>query len=114
MIFKPYQLQKTVLIFKDYKFKAEIFVCLQILLLVFIANCQYCIYGVLYVILSITQILTIALSHSKSDQLIRTVSMVLGVILLIYLPLDLGLHYTVHYIQESQKIDDDIDTRYYN
>ena len=28
LVFKPYQVQKCVLIFKDYKFKVEVFVCL--------------------------------------------------------------------------------------
>lgn len=51
--FKPYQVQKCVLIFKDYKFKAEILVCFQIFLLVLIANAQYCIYGLLYLALSL-------------------------------------------------------------
>lgn len=34
--------------------------------------------------------------------------------LVIYLPLDLGVHYVVHYIQESQRLDDEFDARYFD
>lgn len=111
--FKSYQVQKCVQIIKDYKFKAEIFVCLQIFMLVIIANAQYCIYAAPYLILALIQILNIALSHGRSDENIRVMSKVITVILLVYLPLDLILHYVVHYIQESQRIDEDFNSRYY-
>ncbi len=35
------------------------------------------------------------------------------VFLVVYLPLDLLVHYVVHYIQESQRIDDEYDARFY-
>jgi hypothetical protein len=102
-----------VLIFKDYKFKVEIFCVLQVIFLVFIANAQYCLYGVPYLAFGVIHLLTIALSHAKSDQTIRVVASVLNVLLLLFLPMDLGLHYSVHYIQESQRIDAQIDDKYY-
>ena len=34
--------------------------------------------------------------------------------LVVYLPLDLGVHYVVHYIQESQRLDDEFDARYFD
>lgn len=105
LVFKPWEVQKCVLIFKDYKFKVEIFCVLQVIFLVFIANAQYCLYGVPYLAFGVIHLLTIALSHAKSDQTIRVVASVLNVLLLLFLPMDLGLHYSVHYIQESQRID---------
>ena len=53
LAFRPYQVQKCVLIFKDYKFKAEFFLFLQILLLVVTANAQYSVYGLPYLALSL-------------------------------------------------------------
>lgn len=105
LVFKPWEVQKCVLIFKDYKFKVEIFCVLQVIFLVFIANAQYCLYGTPYLAFGVINLLTIALSNAKSDQTIRIMSSVLNVLLLLYIPLDLGLHYSVHYIQESQRID---------
>jgi hypothetical protein len=112
--FRPYQVQKCVLIFKDYKFKAEFFVFLQIFFLVFISNAQYCVYGLPYLVLTIIQLLNIALSHGKTDQNIRVISSLMTTFLIIYLPLDLGVHYVVHYIQESQRLDDEFDARYFD
>jgi hypothetical protein len=40
-------------------------------------------------------------------------SSVLNVLLLLFIPMDLALHYSVHYIQESQRIDAIIDDKYY-
>jgi len=54
------------------------------------------------------------MSHGKSDQSIRKASSIITVILLIYLPFDLLLHYFVHFAQESQKIDDEYDSRYFD
>jgi hypothetical protein len=96
--FKPYQVQKCVLIFKDFKFKYEIFVTLQIFMLVMIANAQYCVYGMPYLAIAIVQILNIAMSHGKSDQNIRVLSRYITLILLVALPLDLILHYMVRYL----------------
>lgn len=46
-------MQKCVLIFKDYKFKAEIFVTLQVFALALVSNAQYCIYGLPYLVLAV-------------------------------------------------------------
>jgi hypothetical protein len=54
------------------------------------------------------------MSHGKSDQSIRIASSIITIILLIYLPFDLLLHYFVHFAQESQKIDDEYDSRYFD
>jgi hypothetical protein len=99
--FKPYQVQKCVLIYKDFKFKNEFFVFLQILFLVFISNAQYCVFGIPYLVLTLIQLLNIALSHGRTDQNIRIVSMFITLTLLLYVPFDLMMHYIVHYIQES-------------
>ena len=87
---------------------------MQILFLVFISNAQYCVFGLPYLVLTLIQILNIALSHGRTDQNIRIVSMIVTVFLLVYLPLDLMVHYVVHYIQESQRLDDEFDSRYFD
>lgn len=114
LTFKPYQVQKCVLIFKDFKFKAEILVTIQIGLLVLIANAQYCVYGLPYLIMSVVQLLNIALTHGRSDQNIRVFSSVFTVILLIYVPVDLVAHYVVHFLQECDRIDDEYDSKYFD
>ena len=89
-------------------------VCVQILMLVLIANAQYCIYGLPYLFVSITQLLIIAYSHGRSDQDIRVASSWFTTILLIYMPIDLLGHYWVHFDQESQRIDDEFDSKYFD
>jgi hypothetical protein len=107
LTFKPYQVQKCVSIFKDYKFKAEILLCLQILMLALISNAQYCLYGLPYLALTVVQLLNIAFSHGRSDQDIRATSSWMTNFLLCYLPADLLYHYAIHYYQESQRIDEE-------
>ena len=98
-------------ILKDFKFKAEIFLFFQVVQLTLIANAQYCLYGLSYLVFAVIQILNIAYSHGRSDQNIREVSNLLTVILLVYLPIDLLLHYWVHFCQESDRIDYRYDER---
>lgn len=106
--FKPYQVQKCVLIFKDYKMKAELFLVLQIIMLVLISNAQYCVYGLPYLCLAAIQLSNICFSHARSDQNIRVFSGYLTIILLVYLPGDLWAHYYVRKEQDSLKVDDEI------
>jgi len=54
-------------ILKDYKFKVEILLFFQIVQLSLIANAQYCIYGIPFLLLSMIQLLNIAYSHGRSD-----------------------------------------------
>lgn len=112
LIFKPYQVQKCVLIFKDYKMKAEIFLVLQITMLVLIANAQYCVYGVPYLCLSVIQLSNICFSHARTDQKIRVLSGYLTIILLVCLPVDLLAHYYVRKEQDSLKVDDEVNQKY--
>ena len=64
--------------------------------------------------LTLIQLLNIALSHGRTDQNIRIVSMFMTLTLLLYVPFDLMMHYIVHYIQESQRLDDEYDARYFD
>jgi hypothetical protein len=68
-------------------------------MLALIANAQYCVYGLPYLLLTVVQLLNIALSHGRSDQDIRVVSSWMTTLLVIYLPIDLLFHYFVHYSQ---------------
>ena len=104
--FKPYQVQKCVSIFKDYKLKAELLLCIQVLQLALIANVQYSVYGLPYLIMVMVQILYIALSHTKTDQDVRVVSQWTTYALLVILPIDLLYHYIMRMVQQSMKIDD--------
>ena len=107
LVFRPYQVQKCISILKDYKFKAEILLAIQILLLALISNAQFCVYGLPYLGITLFQLLLIALSHGSSDQDIRVSSSWITYILIAYLPLDLFYHYVVHLLQESSKMDFD-------
>jgi hypothetical protein len=106
LTFRPYQVQKCVSIYKDYKFKVELLLCLQVLMLALIANAQYSVYGLPFLTLVVVQLLYIALTHGRTDQEIRVASSWITIFLLAYLPLDLFYHYCVHCAQESERLDD--------